>query len=62
MKAIAAFLICITLSALSACAGGDCDPAAVVSPQADSATRPAVVIGTADKACRDAAGNDVVCP
>jgi hypothetical protein len=58
MKAIYTLLICV---ALTACAGGECDPAAVVSPQADSATRTPTVIGTADTACRDAAGNDVVC-
>lgn len=37
---------------LSACAGGD----------RDTDTPPAVVIGSADRACRDAAGKDVVCP
>lgn len=58
MKAIYTLLLC---AALAACAGGDCDPATVVSPQADTATGTPVVSGQADTACRDAAGNDIAC-
>lgn len=48
---------------LTACGCGSDDAATVVSDQADTATQttPPTVIGTADHACRDAAGNDVEC-
>jgi hypothetical protein len=48
---------------LAACAGGDCEPQAVVSPAADVVTAsPATpVTGTSDRACKDANGKDVAC-
>lgn len=54
----------LAAAALTACGCGTDDAATVVSPAADTATQttpPATVIGTADRACRDAAGNDVEC-
>lgn len=57
-------LILILAAALTACGCGTDDAATVVSPAADTATQtttPTTVIGTADRACRDVAGNDVEC-
>lgn len=53
----------LAAAALTACGCGTDDAATVVSPAADTATQttPPTVIGTADRACRDAAGKDVVC-
>lgn len=47
MKAITALLICLTLSGLTACGGGECDPATDVSPQADNVTATATPEPTA---------------
>lgn len=59
---LAAALAALTLTA---CGGGDHEPSGLVSSiaaNAAAATPTPVVIGSADRACRDAAGNDVVCP
>lgn len=52
----------ILAASLTACGCGTDEVATVVSPAADTATnQPSTTISTADRACRDAAGNDVEC-
>ena len=60
MKTVLTLLLA---AALTACGCGTDDAATVVSPAADTATQttPPTAIGTADRACRDVAGNDVEC-
>lgn len=62
-------LTLILSAALTACGCGTDEVDTVVSPAADTATQTTepsnpiqtAVIGTADRACRDVAGNDVEC-
>ena len=66
MKTVLTLLLA---AALTACGCGTDEVATVVSPAADTATQtteptnptPPTVIGTADRACRDVAGNDAEC-